>query len=77
MKKARVYVTLKNTVLDPQGQTVTRALNHLGYENVLATRVGKLIELDLEDNTLLDTVEEMARKLLANPVIEDFYVEMD
>jgi phosphoribosylformylglycinamidine synthase len=77
VKKARVYVTLKKTVLDPQGQTVARALNHLGYSSVTGARVGKIIELDLEDAATEDEVREMAARLLANPVIEDFTVEFE
>lgn len=75
MKKARVFVTLKKTVLDPQGQTVARALNHLGYGAVKSARVGKVIDLELDDAASLDEVREMAARLLANPVTEDFDVE--
>ncbi len=77
MKKARVYVTLKPTVLDPQGTTVAKALNHLGYHEVEGARVGKIIELHLSDQATRARVEEMAGKLLANPVIENFTVEME
>lgn len=76
-KKARVYVTLKKTVLDPQGLTITRALNHLGYKSVKSARVGKIIELQIENGTTIEQIKEMADRLLANPVIEDFTVEME
>ena len=72
---ARVYVTLKPTVNDPQGLTIRGALHSLGFESVQGVRAGKYIEitLDAEDESEADAqVTEMCRKLLANPVIEDF-----
>lgn len=77
LKKVRVYVTLKPTVLDPQGTTVAKALNHLGYREVLGARMGKIIELEVSDETPKTRVEEMASRLLANPVIENFTVDME
>ena len=77
--KARVYVTLKNGVLDPQGAAVKHALGSLGFDGVDAVRQGKVIELDLTetDTTAAKaSVTAMCEKLLANTVIEDFKVEI-
>lgn len=73
--KARVTVTLKPGVLDPQGRAIHHALNGLGFDGVEGVRQGKVIELDLADGTSQATIEDMARKLLANTVIETFRVE--
>ena len=73
--KTRVYVTLKNGVLDPQGKAIHHALEGLGFEGVRDVRQGKLIELDLEDGVSEADVEAMCRKLLANTVIENFRIE--
>ena len=73
--KARVTVTLKPGVLDPQGRAIHHALEGLGFGGVVGVRQGKIIELDLADGTSVATIEDMARKLLANPVIEAFRVE--
>ena len=73
--KARVTVTLKPGVLDPQGSAIHHALNGLGFDGVTGVRQGKVIELDLADGTDAATIEDMARKLLANTVIETFRVE--
>ena len=73
--KARVTVTLKPGVLDPQGRAIHHALEGLGFEGVAGVRQGKVIELDLADGTSVATIEDMARKLLANTVIETFKVE--
>jgi phosphoribosylformylglycinamidine synthase len=76
--KARVVVTLKKSVLDPQGQAVTRALGALGFSEVKDVRLGKLIELDLDTKDPKEArarVEQMCEKLLANTVIEEYRVE--
>jgi phosphoribosylformylglycinamidine synthase len=73
--KTRVYVTLKNGVLDPQGKAIHHALEGLGFSGVNDVRAGKLIELDLADNVSEADVEAMCRKLLANTVIENFRIE--
>jgi phosphoribosylformylglycinamidine synthase subunit PurS len=75
--KARIYVTLKNGVLDPQGKAIHHALEGLGFEGVNDARQGKFIELDLVDGTNDATIEEMCKKLLANTVIENFRIERD
>ncbi len=77
--KLVVTVMLKNGVLDPQGKAIGHALTGLGFEGVGEVRVGKRIELELnaaDDATALAQGEEMARKLLANTVIESFKVEL-
>lgn len=73
MKKVKIYITLKAGVLDPQGKAVQDSLNKLGYLEVEQARVGKYMELQMEDGAdLKNRVEEMCAKLLANPVIEDY-----
>ncbi len=77
--KARVRVTLKSGVLDPQGAAIAEALHRLGHANVARVRQGKLIELDLDEGDPAKArtqVETMCRDLLANPVIESFAVEL-
>jgi phosphoribosylformylglycinamidine synthase len=75
--KTRVYVTLKNGVLDPQGKAIHHALEGLGFEGVNDVRAGKLIELDLAESVGDEAVEAMCRKLLANTVIENFRIERE
>lgn len=77
--KARVHVTLKNGVLDPQGEAIRHALGSLGFEDVNGVRQGKVIELDLADtdpDSAKARVGEMCEKLLANTVIEDYRIEL-
>ena len=73
--KTRIYVTLKNGVLDPQGKAIHHALEGLGFAGVNDVRAGKLIELDLDAGVTDEQVEEMCRKLLANTVIENYRIE--
>lgn len=73
--KYRVFVTLKPGVLDPQGKAIHHALEGLGFAGVEDVRAGKLIELEVVDGTAPAQIDEMARKLLANTVIENFRVE--
>jgi phosphoribosylformylglycinamidine synthase len=73
--KARVFVTLKNGVLDPQGKAIHHALESLGFSGVNDVRQGKMIELDLADGTSDADIEAMCTRLLANTVIENFRVE--
>ena len=75
--KTRVYVTLKNGVLDPQGKAIHHALEGLGFTGVNNVRAGKLIELDLADDVTDEAIESMCRKLLANTVIENFRIERE
>ncbi len=77
--KAKVTVMLKNGVLDPQGKAIGQALNGLGFAGVGEVRAGKVIELELSETDPTKAraeAEAMARKLLANPVIESFSVEV-
>jgi phosphoribosylformylglycinamidine synthase subunit PurS len=77
--KATVLVRLKAEVLDPQGDAVRRALGRLGFEGVGRVRVGKLIEIELDDahaDDLVPRLRGMADELLANPVTEDFEVKL-
>jgi phosphoribosylformylglycinamidine synthase len=76
--KARVLVTLKRSVLDPQGQAVSRALSSLGFDEVKGVRLGKVIELELQDGDAAkarERVTAMCEKLLANTVIEEYRIE--
>ena len=78
--KVKVEVKLKPVVLDPQGKTVLTALHHLGYDNVEDARIGKLIELRIMDSdagNVKKLVDDMCKKLLSNPVIEDFVVKVE
>lgn len=78
--KARVHVTLKNGVLDPQGEAIRHALDALGFDGVNSVRQGKVIALDLEENdpAKAETVlTRMCETLLANTVIEDYRIEID
>jgi phosphoribosylformylglycinamidine synthase subunit PurS len=77
--RARVYVTLKPSVFDPQGKTVTDALHTLGYTSVREVRQGKYFELDIDAKSTDEArrlASEAADKLLANPVIESFRIEV-
>jgi phosphoribosylformylglycinamidine synthase subunit PurS len=77
--KARVYVTLKPSVFDPQGSVVAHALTSMGYDDVKDVRQGKFFEVELHGGdpaTAKARVTEMADKLLANPVIESYRVEV-
>ncbi|KKW92878.1 phosphoribosylformylglycinamidine synthase subunit PurS [Sphingobium chungbukense] len=73
--KARIFVTLKGGVLDPQGKAIHHALEGLGFGGVNDVRAGKLIELDLADCTSDEEIDAMCRKLLANTVIENYRIE--
>jgi phosphoribosylformylglycinamidine synthase len=70
---ARVLIRPKEGILDPQGQTVERALPALGFEGASHVRIGRLVELEVEDPSQLG---EMCEKLLANTLIEDYEVEV-
>jgi phosphoribosylformylglycinamidine synthase len=78
--KARVYVSLKPTVLDPQGQAIRKALNAHGHPIVADVRQGKYFDITLSDDVSADQakseVETIARDVLANPVIEDFDIKI-
>jgi len=77
--KARIFVTLKNGVLDPQGKAIGHALNGLGFPSVGEVRQGKLIDLDLAESDPAKakaSLKEMCEKLLANTVIEKYEIEL-
>jgi len=79
MYRAQIIITLKPTVLDAQGATVERALHNLGFESVDGVRMGKYVEVTLEaadSDAARRRVEEMCRKLLANPIIEEYRIEV-
>ena len=77
--KARVYVSFKPTVLDPQGQTIRGALTGLGHSSVSEVRQGKFFEIEMKAGATRDTalreMDQIARDVLANPVIEEYRVE--
>jgi phosphoribosylformylglycinamidine synthase PurS subunit len=78
--RARVFVTLKPSVFDPQGTTVTEALHSLGYNAIRDVRQGKYFELDIDAKSPDEArriVSEAADKLLANPVIESYRIEVE
>jgi phosphoribosylformylglycinamidine synthase len=78
--KVTVKVRLKTEVLDPQGDAVRRALDHMGFDGIKGVRVGKLIEIELADSEgkspdeLKKRIAKMADEMLANPVIEDYEI---
>jgi phosphoribosylformylglycinamidine synthase PurS subunit len=78
--KARVHVSIKPSVLDPQGQTICSALNGMGHKEIAAVRQGKYFELQLADGIGKEAAEkllgEVARDVLSNPVIENYQVEI-
>jgi phosphoribosylformylglycinamidine synthase PurS subunit len=72
--KAIVKVTLRKGILDPQGKAIGNALHSLGFAEVGDVRQGKFIEIDVPDGTSRERLEDMCRKLLANPITEDFEI---
>ncbi|WP_303969235.1 phosphoribosylformylglycinamidine synthase subunit PurS [Sporosarcina ureae] len=78
MTKVTIYVTLRESVVDPQGIATTEALQKMGYEEVKNARIGKLIELQLDgsEETIETRVKEMCNDLLINKVIEDYRFEI-
>ncbi|MFY0760867.1 phosphoribosylformylglycinamidine synthase subunit PurS [Metabacillus dongyingensis] len=79
MYKVKVFVTLRESVLDPQGSAVQHALHSMNYKEVNDVRIGKYMELTIEktERDLDTTVREMCEKLLANTVIEDYRYEVE
>jgi phosphoribosylformylglycinamidine synthase PurS subunit len=77
---ARVHVTLKPVVLDPQGSAVLGGLQHLGFQSISSVRVGKYLEITLsapDETSAQETVQQMCSKLLANPVIEQYRFDLE
>ncbi|MBT2696099.1 phosphoribosylformylglycinamidine synthase subunit PurS [Bacillus sp. ISL-40] len=79
MYKVKVFVTLRESVLDPQGKAVTNSLNSLNYKEVADVRIGKYMELTIEksDRDINEVINEICTNLLANPVIEDYRYEVE
>lgn len=79
MYKVKVFVTLKESVLDPQGVAVKNSLHTMSYKDVTDVRIGKYLELTLDEKTanVEETVKEMCDRLLANPVIENYRYEIE
>lgn len=79
MYKVKIYVTLKESVLDPQGSAVNKSMHMMGYENVTDVRIGKYMELIIEKGSqnIDETVKNLCEKLLVNPVIEDYRYEIE
>lgn len=78
MYKVKVFITLRESVLDPQGNAVKNSLHSLNYKNVEDVRIGKYMELTVKDVADVDQqVKEMCEKLLSNPVIEDYSYEVE
>ena len=79
--KAKIIITPKKAVLDPQGKTVQTALEHMGYTGVTGVHIGKYIEIDLAPGTdkaaATKAINDAAHKLLSNPVIEDYKLEIE
>jgi phosphoribosylformylglycinamidine synthase len=78
--QARVYITLRKGILDPQGQAIAHALKGLGFDGVADARQGKVIDITLADgvdsNHAKAEIEKMCQQLLANPIMEDYRVEL-
>ena len=81
MPQAKVYVYLKNGILDPQGKAVHHILSNMNFNHVKKARIGKFITLDFNDdlpkNEILSQTDDICKKLLANPVIEDYHFEIE
>jgi len=78
MKKVKVCITLKESVLDPQGQAVAGAVHNLGYEEVKDVRIGKFIELEIDsEEEIDDKVKAICEKLLVNTVIENYHYDIE
>ncbi len=78
--KAKITITPKKAVLDPQGKTVQNALAHMGYTGVGAVRVGKYLEIELtggDKETVRKEIDDACHKILSNPVIEDYRFEIE
>jgi phosphoribosylformylglycinamidine synthase PurS subunit len=76
----KVVVTLRKSILDPQGKAVEHGIHAIGFPSAGNVRIGKVVELDIETNDkaeALRSAEEIAKKLLANPVMEDFHIEAE
>jgi phosphoribosylformylglycinamidine synthase subunit PurS len=80
MMKAKIVITPKKAVLDPQGKTVQNALTHMGYTGIGAVHVGKYLEIELtgsDRETATRQIDEACHKILSNPVIEDYTFQIE
>ena len=77
--KAKIVITPKKAVLDPQGKAVQNALEHMGYKGIQAVHVGKYLEVEIhgEKEIVRQQIDEACHKLLSNPVIEDYHFELE
>jgi phosphoribosylformylglycinamidine synthase len=77
--KAKIIITPKKAVVDPQGKAVQNALEHMGYRGVGAVHVGKYLEIELSGDreTVRKQMDEACHKFLSNPVIEDYHLELE
>ena len=77
--KAKIVVTPKKAVLDPQGKTVQSALEHMGYKGITAVHVGKYLEIEVtgDKETVRQQIDDACRQLLSNPVIEEYHFELE
>ena len=77
--KAKIVITPKKAVVDPQGKTVRRALEQMGYQGIGAVHVGKYLEIEIEGEQAIARrqIDEACHKLLSNPVIEDYHFELE
>jgi phosphoribosylformylglycinamidine synthase len=78
--KAKIVITPKRAVLDPQGKTVANALSHMGYTDIGAVHVGKYIEVELtgaDKEKARRDIDDACHKILSNPVIEDYHFEIE
>ena len=77
MAKVKIYVTLKEGILDVQGATILKALKSLGYDNVADVKVGKYLQVEIDDKSDIDEqIKKMCGQLLTNPIIEDYSFEV-
>ena len=79
MMKAKIIVRLKQTVHDPQGEAIYQAFQHMGYSKITAVRQGKVFDIELDTHSAAEVkplLDELARKVLANPIIEEYVIEL-
>jgi phosphoribosylformylglycinamidine synthase subunit PurS len=77
--KAKIIVRLKQTVHDPQGEAIWQTFQHMGYNNISGVRQGKVFDIEIEnmgESEASALLEELARKVLANPIIEEYVIEL-
>ncbi len=77
--KAKIVITPKKAVLDPQGKTIQNALEHMGYKGIRAVHMGKYLEIELDGDPaqVQHQIDDACRKLLSNPVIEDYHFTIE